>query len=199
MAAPALNEAFSISSQVGFAASACRSARLGSPEFAHETVLAHYLSTGPLWETIRVKAGAYGASCSTDGLEGVLGFSSYRDPRPLDSIAFFPAALEAAASGMGEEEAEEAAVGATGRDLKPLLPEEKGLADFKRELYGVDDELRRSKRAALLAVRAEDIMRAARRLAAAMKDASSVLISHAEDVQFAGRALKGARVTELPL
>ena len=113
-------EAYSISAQVGFAAAACSSSRLGTPAFGHESLLAHLLSTGPLWEELRVRRGAYGASAWTDGLEGIACFSSYRDPRPVDSLSYFGEALAAAAAryspgGAGsEEEVEEAAIGAMG-------------------------------------------------------------------------------------
>ena len=196
-------EAFSLSSQVGFAAAACRASRLGEKGFGHETVLAHLLSTGALWEELRVRRGAYGASCAVDGLEGAFCFSSYRDPRAVDSLAFFGEALEAAAESLsgagGEAEVEEAAVGAVGRDLRPLLPEERGYVDFRRELYGIADDLRQAKRDELLSATAADVAQAARRVAAAYRAASAVLISGAEDVKLMRRVLSGVRVTELPI
>ncbi len=196
---PILNEAFSVSAQVGFSAGACKGSLLGSAEYAHETILAHLLTTGPLWEEIRVKRGAYGAFASADGMEGVFTFSSYRDPRPVDSLSFFAEALGGIAGGARSGEVEEAAIGSVGRDLRPMLPEEKGLADFKRELYGISDELRQTKRDALLAVRPADLAKAAARLAEAYGKGSAVLISHASDVQLLRRAREGTRVTELPL
>jgi Zn-dependent M16 (insulinase) family peptidase len=194
-----MSEAFSVSAQVGFAAGACDASVLGTPEYAHETILAHLLSTGPLWEEIRVRRGAYGAFASADGLEGVFTFSSYRDPKPVDSLAFFGEALALIAGGARSEEVEEAAVGSAGRDLRPMLPEEKGLTDFKRELYGISDELRQTKRDALLAVKPADLARAAARLAEAYGKGSAVLISHAADVQLLRSAREGTRVTDLPL
>jgi Zn-dependent M16 (insulinase) family peptidase len=195
----ARSEAFSLSCQVGFAAAACAGSRLGEEAFAHEVVLAHLLTTGALWEELRVRRGAYSASCSPDGLEGVFSFSSYRDPSPVDSLVFFGEALAKAAEGLGPEEVEEAAVGAVGKDLRPLLPEEKGFADFRRELYGIDDDKRRAKRAAMLAVGPEDLAAAARRLAWSYQSASMALISHAQDVELMRRSREGTRVTELPI
>ncbi len=196
-------EAFSLSAQVGFAAAACRSSRLGEAGLAHESILAHLLSTGPLWEELRVRRGAYGASASADGLEGAFGLSSYRDPRPVDSLAFFGEALEGAARELGragaEDLVEEAAVGSVGRDLRPLLPEERGYVDFRRELYGIRDEHRQAKRDSLLAARAADVAKAAERIAVAYRDASAVLISGAEDVQLMSRDRSGVLVKELPI
>jgi Zn-dependent M16 (insulinase) family peptidase len=199
------SEAYSISAQVGFAAAACSSSRIGTAAFGHESLLAHLLSTGPLWEELRVKRGAYGASAWTDGLEGIACFSSYRDPRPVDSLAFFGEALAAAEAryapgGAGsEEEVEEAAIGAIGKELRPMLPEEKGFVDFRRSLYGIEDGHRQAKRDAMLAARGPEISAAAGRLATSYRSASSVLISRAEDVQSMSRGRPDTLVKELPL
>ena len=198
-------EAYAISSQVGFAAAAFPSSKLGSAFFGHESLLAHLLSTGPLWEELRVKRGAYGASVWTDGLEGIACFSSYRDPRPVEALSFFGEALAEAQrrfspGGAGSEaEVEEAAIGAIGRELRPMLPEERGFVDFRRWLYGIADDLRQSKRDAMLAAGAGELAAAAGRLAASYQSAEAVLISRAEDVQSMLREVPGTLVVELPL
>jgi len=181
-------EAYAISSQVGFSAAACPAAKIGTPDFGHETILAHLLGTGALWEELRVKRGAYGASAWTDGLEGLACFSSYRDPRPVDSLAFFGEALANAERRFGaggveaESEVDEAAIGSLGREQRPLLPEERGFVDFRRSLYGISDELRQAKRDAMLSAIPRDIAAAAGRLAASYESAEAVLISRAEDI-----------------
>jgi Zn-dependent M16 (insulinase) family peptidase len=198
---PARDEAYAIPTQVGFSAAACPSTRLGRSEYAHETVLAHLLTTGRLWDELRVKRGAYGASCYLEALEGVAFFSTYRDPSPSESLVFFGQALGDLSKPGSLDEAivEEAVVGSAGRDLKPLLPEERGFADFRRELYGIDDELRRAKRIALLETGPRDVEKAAERLAASYEEASSVLISKPEDVQLHSRRRPAARSVDLSL
>jgi presequence protease len=196
-------EAYPVSAQVGFAAAACKASSIGTAAFGHETILGHLLSTGPLWEELRVKRGAYGATVWTDGLEGLACFSSYRDPRPVDSLSFFGEALgtvERRLSTAGAEaEIEEAVVGALGRELRPMLPEERGFVDFRRSLYGITDEQRQAKRDAMLGARARDIAKAAAALSASYASASTVLISGAEDVQFMRRMRPDTIVRELPL
>jgi presequence protease len=197
-------EAYAISAQVGFTAAACPAAKIGTTAFGHETILAHLLGTGPLWEELRVKRGAYGASAWTDGLEGLACFSSYRDPRPVESLAFFGEALEAAerrfAAGGAEAEAEveEAAIGSLGREQRPLLPEEKGFVDFRRSLYGISDEKRQAKRDAMLSARSNDLAAAAGALAASYASAEAVLISRSEDVQSMRRIRPDTLTRELP-
>jgi len=197
--APTAHEAYAISAQVGFAAAACASSRLGTREFVHETVLGHLLTTGSLWDELRVRRGAYGASMYIEGFEGVALFSTYRDPKPVESLSYFQTALTEAAEGKGMDSAEEAVVGTTGRDLKPLLPEERGLADFKRELYGVDDALRRAKRRHLLDTTAKDLQAAAARLSTSFEKAATVLISHEEDIQYMQRLRGDTRIVRLPI
>jgi hypothetical protein len=198
-------EAYAISAQVGFAAAACAASRIGTAAAGHETILAHFLGTGPLWEELRVKRGAYGASVWTDGLEGIACFSSYRDPRPVDSLSFFGEALRQAERRFGdagasvEAEIEEAAIGALGREQKPLLPEEKGFVDFRRFLYGISDEHRQVKRDAMLKAEASDLAQAAKRLSSSYTSAAMVLISRAEDVQLMRRDNPEAQLRELPL
>ncbi|MDP3179357.1 MAG: hypothetical protein Q8M76_15720, partial [Spirochaetaceae bacterium] len=163
------------------------------------TVLAHLLTTGPLWEELRVRRGAYGASCHVDGLESTMSFSTYRDPRPVQAFGFFREALAAVAAGKHSSQIEEASLGAAGRDLKPLLPEERGLIDFKRSLYGITDEIRQMKRDEILEVDPEALSREAARLADACDEAAAVLISHAEDVKLLTELWPDTLVSELPM
>jgi Zn-dependent M16 (insulinase) family peptidase len=54
--------------QIGFAAMTLRAAAYDTPAQTAETVLAHQLSTGALWEALRIEGGAYGASAAGDSL-----------------------------------------------------------------------------------------------------------------------------------
>ncbi|MFZ4614834.1 MAG: insulinase family protein [Rectinemataceae bacterium] len=179
------HEAFTITSEVGFAAATLRGSSLEAAAHAHESVLAHMLNRGALWDEIRVKGGAYGASVWVDGLEGVASFSTYRDPGPVASLSAFSRVLEAAAKGGGMRASVEAVIGVGGRDLKPLLPEEKSQVDFRRELFGIEDSARQAKRDAILATTEKELRDAAGRLAADYSRATTVLISGEADVQLA--------------
>ncbi|MDR1930264.1 MAG: insulinase family protein, partial [Treponema sp.] len=80
--------------QVGYAALSLPSSRYGTREQAAELVLAHELSTGALWESIRMSGGAYGAFASSDSLEGIFSLATYRDPEPGRSLSVFPQILK---------------------------------------------------------------------------------------------------------
>jgi Zn-dependent M16 (insulinase) family peptidase len=151
---------------VGFAALVLRGAPLSAGEHAAELVLAHQLSTGALWEDIRMKGGAYGVFAHPDGLERSFSLSTYRDPSPLRSLDSFAAVLRARGEREGDEEAlEKAVIGSYSKETLPRSPADKGLSDFFRFLYGIDDRLRERKLRALIDVSEGEITGAARRLA----------------------------------
>jgi hypothetical protein len=196
---PSPHEAWTISAQVGYAAVSCPAARFGDKAFAHQTVLAHMMTRGALWDELRVRRGAYGAAAYIESLEGVALFSTYRDPSPAESIGFFRESLLAAAGGQGMEAAIESVIGACGRDIKPLLPEEAATVDFRRELYGISDELRQLKRSAIIETTAGELREAAASLAESLGTAGSVLISREADVQLTRRLRPETRIIEAPL
>jgi len=181
-------ESLLIPSSVGYVAQSLEAAQLGTREHAEESVLAHLLSTGPLWEAIRTRGGAYGASASASGLDRLFTFSTYRDPNISATLRAFRNALERVADGaISEAETREGIIGCVGRDARPMAPGDKGLASLRRALYGVDDELRQARRDALFRVNAADVARAGRRLVAALGHASTVVMSSREAVEAAAR------------
>jgi presequence protease len=198
-------ESLLIPSPVGYVAQALDASPFGTEDNAHESVLAHLLSTGALWEAIRTRGGAYGAHASANGLDRLFTFSTYRDPNIVATLAAFRGALEgAAAGGVSEAETREAIIGCVGRDARPMAPGDKGLASLRRVLYGVSDELRQGRRDALFHVTAAGVAAAAARLRDALAGAATVVMSSREAVEAAVRqdgALAGlsASSTTIPV
>jgi Zn-dependent M16 (insulinase) family peptidase len=153
------NEIFaSPSLQVGFAAMSMRAAAFDTLEQVAETALAHQLSTGPLWEDIRMKGGAYGAFASGDHLERHFSFSTYRDPNPLRSMESFAAVLRPGDNAfMGEDDLVKTIIGCYARETRPRAPSEKNISDFFRFISRIDDGCRRRKLQRLIAVSAGDV------------------------------------------
>ncbi|MDR2552304.1 MAG: hypothetical protein LBD31_03945 [Treponema sp.] len=154
--------------QVGFAAMSLPAAPYGSPEQAAELVLAHELSTGALWESIRMMGGAYGAFAHPDNLEGVFSFSTYRDPDPLRSLAAFPEILvKRGSASVDGDTLEKTIIGAFARETRPQTPAGRGFSEFLRRLYGIRDSSRLAKLKYITALQDKDTRAAAGRLAAA--------------------------------
>jgi Zn-dependent M16 (insulinase) family peptidase len=164
------HEVYSSSSlQVGFAAMSLPAACLGTKENAVESVLAHGLSTGALWETIRMKGGAYGAYAHSDGLERHFSLSTYRDPNPLRSLdafsALFSATEDRVSPWFDAEFLEKAVIGTYAKKIHPQVSAEKGFSDLLRFLYGIPVQYPFQMRSYVIGVSLEEITCAARRLA----------------------------------
>jgi Zn-dependent M16 (insulinase) family peptidase len=153
--------------QVGFAALALPAASFGAPEAGPETVLAHWLSTGALWEELRMKGGAYGASAYPNGMERLFTLSTYRDPNPLRSLEAFPNILkETALKAPDGEELTKAVIGSFSRETRPRSPGEKALSDCLRFLYGIEDSRRKARLESIVSATTAELAAAAERLAA---------------------------------
>ncbi|MDR2796936.1 MAG: insulinase family protein [Treponema sp.] len=151
--------------QVGFAAMTLPSAAFGTKESAVESVLAHGLSTGALWEDIRMKGGAYGAYAQPDSLERLFSLATYRDPNPLRSLDAFAAILKDRVRLLFNAEfLEKAVIGTYAKKTHPLVSVEKGFLDFFRFLYGIPVEHPSRMLAHVIGVSAEEIIQAAQRL-----------------------------------
>jgi Zn-dependent M16 (insulinase) family peptidase len=187
--------------QVGFAALSLGAVFMNSPLHGAELALAHQLSTGPLWEQIRMKGGAYGAFAQVDSIEGVFTFSTFRDPEPLRSIDSFGPILKNALSQLksrpDEEALEKTIVGAYSRETRPRTPAERAASDFIRFLYGLPEELRRQRLRRLIELRREDLIDALERLAG-QEGKAPVIIAGPEAAERAARKM-GVELKILPV
>lgn len=183
-------EALVVPSDVAYVAAACRGARVGSPEYVHEQVLAHLLRTGYLWEAIRMKGGAYGANATARGMDAVFGFWSYRDPQIIATLDAFRGALEAfAAQPVGADELELAIIGVTGHAIRPLAPGAKSLVALRRTLYGITDEMRQENHEILLKTNARDVQEAADRLRESMAQSRVVVVAGRQALEQAAQSV----------
>ncbi len=158
-------ELFSVPSGVAYVAGSVPGSVLGSSEYPAEQVLAHALSTGFLWERVRMQGGAYGVSAMPRALEGVFSFASYRDPNIISTLEAYADGLRRHAELEPDERAVELAIiGSVSRELRPLMPAQKGVVNLQRLLYGIPDALRQERRDRMIALTGADLSAAARRL-----------------------------------
>ncbi len=194
----ALDEGFSIQSEVGYAALNLPSVRLGHPLYASLSVLSTLISSTYLWEEIRMKRGAYGAWAACDPMEGVFSFVSYRDPSALESLGLFKKCLEKFACEPCEAKAvEKALVGTVASDLRPLTPEEKGLIDLRRGIFGISDELRQKKRDELLKVSPKSLREAAQFLLDGWAGKVQTIVAGTVEIDSAVQNLSGLKRRDL--
>ena len=153
-------EAFSTSSQVGFAAECISASRYEDKNSYSEEVCTHWLSNNLLWEKIRTIGGAYGAFCNAESMSGALVFASYRDPVPFDSELDF-----------SDEDVICAIMGCYSHFIQPQSPKGRGTSALTRVLYGILDEDRESKILGILNTSPEDLKNTFKRLYLNISDA----------------------------
>jgi Zn-dependent M16 (insulinase) family peptidase len=186
--------------QIGFAALSLEAAPINSRRHGAELALAHQLSTGPLWEEIRMKGGAYGAFAHINGTERIFGMSTFRDPEPLRSINSFGAILKNTLTQLNrqdDEALEKTIVGAYSRETRPRTPAERALADFNRFLYGFPEDLRQRRIKWLIELRHEEL-RAALEHLAGQRGKNPVIIAGPAAAEKAAKEL-GVEVRALPV
>ncbi len=185
-------EALIIPSPVSYSAMAFRSSLIESKEYGSEILLSHILRTDYLWENVRMKGGAYGASASANGMEGIFSFSSYRDPNIEKTIEAFRKGLEILASeGVTKEILEKAIITIVGRDVRPQSPGEKSIIGFIRKLYNITDEIRKTRRNSIMGSNSVLIQEAAERLLKSMSKSAIVVMAGREGLDKVSESLKG--------
>ncbi len=125
--APVRREGIAIAAEVGFAAKAANLYTLGQHYSGSGLVAAQLLGLGYLWNTIRVKGGAYGTDMGLRS-DGTLCLTSYRDPNPAGSLDSFDGAGEALRSFCQNSEGLDKYIISTVAATDPLMtPRTKGL------------------------------------------------------------------------
>lgn len=138
-------------------------------------VLAMLMNTEYLWSHVRMQGGAYGSSCGSNSLEGYFSFYSYRDPSIMKTLGHFKKALESYAKNPADQEAiDKTIITIAGKEMKPLKPGERGSSAYRRELYGITDEMRLERREQLLTVDGEQVKQAAATLLGRISDARAL-------------------------
>jgi Zn-dependent M16 (insulinase) family peptidase len=164
-------------------------------------VLGHLLSTGYLWEKVRMEGGAYGAFSYSRNTDGLFLFGSYRDPNIASTLRAFQEGLKYVEGGaLGDDEVEKAVIGTIGREDRPIDPGEKGFVSLQRRLHGVTDEARQARRQRLIATDAGSVCAAARLLSEGYDRGSTAVIANRQALARATEEMPelGGRSLDLP-
>ncbi|WP_210530488.1 insulinase family protein [Rubellimicrobium arenae] len=128
------------------------------------------ISTGWLWDTVRVAGGAYGTTVMFDSQTGMASFLSFRDPhilRTLDAYAQSGAWLRRV---VNPDLLDRAMIGAVGALDRPLPPDSQALDLLQRHLVGLTDDLRQAELEAVLSATSEDLVDLSHALDAAIPE-----------------------------
>ena len=139
--------------------------------FSAEVLLAHILTTGPLWEEIRMRGGAYGAVARHASSQGAFCLTSYRDPHVARTLTKFMRILHSAPSlTITPESVEQAKVAITGKESRPYAPGEEIRVSLSRTINGYSDDIRQELHTNILNTTSADVSFAVDRLVASMED-----------------------------
>jgi len=182
-----VKQSLEVSSTVCYSAVVMKGPSLNSESYCAQLIISHLLKAGFLWERVRMKGGAYGASAGVSGLEKYFFFTSYRDPRGSETFATFKESLSWLKENITERDIDLALIGLVGKDLKPLSPSQKASMSVKRNLYGISDEVRQINRDRLLKMTPEKIRQELDRILAAWDGKNPmVLMGNSDQIRKAG-------------
>lgn len=181
-------ESLVTSATVGYVARAIEGFRYEDPASAMQTVLSQLMSSGYLWEKVRMEGGAYGVFSFARNMDGVFIFTSYRDPNIVRTLQAYREALEGIADGgVDGKSIERAVIGTVGKEERPMDPGEKGFVSIQRHLYGITDAMRQERRALVLAADSDALKRTAGTLLQGFDRGFSVVVAGRKAIEEAGR------------
>jgi hypothetical protein len=153
-----------INAAVNFLGRAWKLGRFDPEEYGLLFLLSRYLSTGYLWDKVRVMGGAYGGMAVLSIAHPVFLCASYRDPNVLPTLSHFEQALAEASAAVDGEALDQSIIGAIGRIDQPRSPHGKGIGETIDRLSGYTPGVRQRLREAVLAATPDKIRNAARRI-----------------------------------
>merc|ERR1711871_312927 len=192
---PSHNEGFSVPSQVNYVVKGAQVVSPGEAIRGSYSVASRYLSTGFLWDHIRVMGGAYGGFARFSAGSGRASFLSYRDPNLADTLSTYdraPEVLKAEAVKLSEKDVLQAIIGTVGDLDSPMGPDAKGFVSMQRHLTGETTEERQRWRDEVLSTTAADLLDFAKRLES-IQQGSAVVFGSADALAKANKALPSER------
>ncbi len=150
-------EALIVPARINFVGKSVNVYKHGWKYHGSANVILRALRMGYLWETVRVRGGAYGAFASLDRVNGVLSCASYRDPNTVETLkAYDDMAYFLRNFTPDSAQLTQAIVGAVGELDTYLLPSAKGREAMNRTLSRYTDEMRQTMREEMLGTTKKD-------------------------------------------
>ena len=125
-------------------------------------LMGRILSTGFLWDKVRVEGGAYGGMAVASNSHPVFSFASYRDPNFTETLDNYVKALKYMVTSLTEEDVQRAISGTIGKLDIPKSPHTLGLGETINTIVNNSVEDRQKMRDAIITCSAEKIKDRAR-------------------------------------
>ena len=155
---PVENVGLSSPGSVQYVAKGINFKKLGYKNHGSFDLLNQLLSTGYLWEKVRVQGGAYGCYPSFDKISGALVITSYRDPNLEETIEVYNEIADYLENlEITQDEFEKLLIGTVGRLDGPMTSSQKSKLALNRHLAGIDYDELDKRREELLCSTVEDL------------------------------------------
>lgn len=140
-------------------------------------LIARILSTGYLWDKVRVEGGAYGGMASMSVSHPLFACASYRDPNCPETVAHFTKGLRVVAAGLAQEIIDQNLIGTIGRIDAPQPPHARGLSESIDLLIGNTPTFKQALRSAVLNAQSHELATLAQQILANQTNATTILAS----------------------
>lgn len=184
------NEGFSVPSQVNYVVKGGTMIEAGQHVPGSYSVISRYLSTGYLWDNVRVLGGAYGGFARFSESSGRFVYLSYRDPNlavTLDVYDKTSKHLEEAE--ISDQDLLQAIIGTVGDLDGPLSPDQKGYSSFMQFLSEESPEDRQRWRDEILNCSPKDFKDFAKKLDVVKEKGSVVVVGSESSLAAANEVL----------
>lgn len=152
-----LNEGFKTAQDVQYVAKGYNETLLGFPYNGINAFLSTILGLDYLWNTVRVKGGAYGGLVNIDG-KGNITAVSYRDPNLVETLQAFDGQADYLAHyNPTQAEFEKNLIGTFSNIDRPLSANQKGNLAFTRYFNHITDDMVQQRRDEVLATTPEKV------------------------------------------
>ena len=185
-----------ISSAVNFASRTWLLEPFEPEAYGSYFLLSRHLSTGYLWDKVRVEGGAYGGMAIMSNWHPVFSCTSYRDPNLATTLRHFDQGLHSMAAKIDPAALEQSIIAAIGRIDQPKSPHNRGFGETLDRLSGFSPEARRKFRDAVLGISPKDLTEAAEKVLQASDSSIAVLGSSSA---FDGASAEGLKIEREPL
>jgi Zn-dependent M16 (insulinase) family peptidase len=177
-------EGLTVPTQVNSVGKAANLYDLGFTRNGSVAVITKYLRTTWLWEQVRMRGGAYGASCGFDPRSGVLSFSSSQDPGLLATLDTYDKSAEFLRTvSLTDLDVTRSIIGVVSDLDFYELPDAKGYSALVRHLIGETDERRQKVRDEVLSTTEQSFRDFASAIEAAKDNGYVVVMGSAKAIE----------------
>ena len=171
-----------ISSSVNYVTQSWKLKEFTPSSMAHYYLMGRMLSTGYLWDKVRVEGGAYGGMAMAGSAHPVFAMASYRDPNLTSTLDHYKGALSFIIDELSESEVERSLSGAVGKLDIPKSPHSLAYGEVMSMLAGSSQKDRQAIRSALLSTTALDLKNRAQELLTTIEQSAVVAVANKDSL-----------------